>query len=81
MGALPQAHRARTRAAAVPTLTLRALVPLRAGDEVSIAYVDPGADWQDRRSRLRAGYAFTCTCVLCESELRGGAAVAGALPS
>lgn len=64
-------------ASAVPTLTLKALVPLRAGDEVSIAYVDPGADRQDRHARLRSGYAFTCACSLCESELLGETATGG----
>ena len=40
-----------------------------AGDELTIAYVDTDAPWQERRAAL-ADYGFLCRCSRCVAEMR-----------
>ena len=53
----------------VPQLSFVATRDIAAGEEVCHSYVDPTADVEDRRVRLRAGYGFACNCAKCEREL------------
>lgn len=46
-------------------LTLRALVPLAPGDEVTIAYIDLSPCRTERRAALREAYLFDCRCAAC----------------
>jgi SET and MYND domain-containing protein len=46
-------------------LTLRALVPLAPGDEVTIAYVDLSLSRAERQAALRYAYLFECRCPAC----------------
>ncbi len=47
-------------------LVVRALRDIRAGEEISVSYVDPVAPRAERAGKL-AFYGFTCDCPLCNS--------------
>ncbi|EFA80942.1 SET domain-containing protein [Heterostelium album PN500] len=51
------------------TAHLTALKPLKAGDELLIAYGDPNKDYIDRQSHLFDNYGFSCNCSKCQSDL------------
>lgn len=46
-------------------LALRARVPLKKGDPVTITYLDSSLPLELRRKKLQSGYGFTCTCPRC----------------
>jgi hypothetical protein len=46
-------------------LSIMAIEPIAASQEITIAYVDPAHDRQHRQSLLMNKYAFTCQCVRC----------------
>ena len=50
--------------------TLRSLVPLHPGAEVTLAYCDVGAPTPLRRAELREGYYFSCACSRCAAVAR-----------
>ncbi|TRM70310.1 hypothetical protein BD626DRAFT_390788 [Schizophyllum amplum] len=47
------------------SLTLRAVRPIRAGEEITINYVDPAVPRAERRASLRTTYHFDCNCAAC----------------
>ncbi|KAL1667185.1 hypothetical protein GGF50DRAFT_49164 [Schizophyllum commune] len=49
-------------------LTLRAVRPIRAGEEITINYVDVALPRAERRARLRATYHFDCHCPACARD-------------
>jgi hypothetical protein len=51
---------------AMPSLTLRSLSSLKAGDAVSISYLDEGAASPSRRRQLQRQYCFECACERCK---------------
>ena len=53
-------------------LSLRAMVRLEAGQEVTVAYTDPVSPGPDRREALAAGWGFGCACARCREEGAGG---------
>ena len=50
-------------------VSVRALRPLAAGEEVTIAYIQVEADRELRHWQLRSYYGFTCTCDRCSQGL------------
>jgi SET and MYND domain-containing protein len=54
----------------MPQLELRALRPLRAGESVTIGYLDLALPLTRRRAELAAGYGFRCACARCQHEER-----------
>lgn len=46
-------------------VTVRAIKPVREGDELTISYVDPTVGRAERREQLWAKYRFECACHLC----------------
>ena len=50
------------------TMDLTARRPLRAGEELTIMYVDPKLPRSERRRRLASNYFFHCSCGRCERE-------------
>lgn len=51
-----------------PRIQVRAISPLRAGQELCNSYIDVGQPRTARRSELRDGYCFECECDLCTSD-------------
>lgn len=49
-----------------PRLSVRALKALKAGEEVSISYIDSSAPYGVRQAELKDQYFFTCHCEKCE---------------
>ena len=47
------------------SVTVRAIKPVREGDELTISYVDPTVGRAERREQLWAKYRFECACHLC----------------
>ena len=47
------------------TITIRALRPITAGEELFITYVDANESRESRRARLRQSYGFECACERC----------------
>ncbi|KAJ7659219.1 hypothetical protein DFH06DRAFT_989689 [Mycena polygramma] len=47
------------------SLSLVALRPIRAGEEVTVAYITPTHGCSERRAALRMTYGFTCRCAFC----------------
>ena len=47
------------------TLVLRAHTPIREGEEITIAYVDPARTRDQRQEELRRRYRFECKCKAC----------------
>ncbi|KAF5313924.1 hypothetical protein D9619_013083 [Psilocybe cf. subviscida] len=50
------------------SLVLTAVRPIKAGEEITIAYVAPHLTSEGRRSTLRSLYAFDCVCDFCRSH-------------
>jgi hypothetical protein len=48
-----------------PTLSLRALRPLKEGEEITLSYIDSTQPTPLRQSALRDRWFFTCACALC----------------
>ena len=48
-----------------PKLSVRALKPVKAGEEVFISYVDSSAPYGVRQAELKDQYFFTCQCKKC----------------
>ena len=57
-----------TNAQAFPTLSLRTWRPVKAGEMLTITYVDGTLPVDGRQERLRSQYLFTCACSLCVAE-------------
>jgi hypothetical protein len=49
-----------------PKLTLRALDPIKAGQEVLISYIDSSAPFGVRQAELKDQYFFECSCAKCK---------------
>ncbi|KAJ7083543.1 hypothetical protein C8R44DRAFT_651994 [Mycena epipterygia] len=47
------------------SLSLVALRPIQAGQEITVAYVTPTLSRSERRTRLKAMYNFSCRCEFC----------------
>ncbi|KAJ6629818.1 hypothetical protein B0H10DRAFT_1775631 [Mycena sp. CBHHK59/15] len=47
------------------SLSLAALRPILAGDEITVTYMTPTHSFAERRERLRAQYNFACHCAVC----------------
>ena len=47
------------------TLSVRSLVPISAGTELTIAYIDTSTALKTRQSELQSRYFFTCACSAC----------------
>ena len=56
------------------TIDVVAKTDIRAGDELTIGYVEPSLDLGRRRQTLRSCYGFDCACARCEREQRLGGA-------
>ncbi|GAA94529.1 uncharacterized protein L969DRAFT_83907 [Mixia osmundae IAM 14324] len=52
-------------------LRVAACRPIKAGDEITIAYVDVEEENLQRRQTIKATYGFDCDCRLCEAATRG----------
>jgi hypothetical protein len=63
-------------AARAPRFSVRAARALRAGEEVTFAYVAADAPRRTRAARLRAGWGFACDCARCDGRVRDDAAAA-----
>jgi hypothetical protein len=50
-----------------PTLSLRALRPLKEGEEITLTYIDSTQPTPLRQSALRERWFFTCSCALCSA--------------
>ena len=50
------------------TITIRALRPITAGEELFITYVDANESRASRRARLRESYGFHCACARCVAD-------------
>ncbi|KAK0140529.1 N-lysine methyltransferase SMYD2-A [Merluccius polli] len=50
------------------TAEVRAVTPMKRGDEVLISYIDILYPTDDRNSRLRDSYYFTCDCQECRTQ-------------
>ena len=57
-----------TRTGAFPTLTLRTWRPIKAGEMLTIGYVDGTLPKEERQERLRSQYHFACACSLCVAD-------------
>ncbi|KAF8179930.1 hypothetical protein K438DRAFT_1603255 [Mycena galopus ATCC 62051] len=51
--------------AASLSLSLVALRPIQAGQEITVAYVTPTCSRTERRSKLKTMYNFSCRCEIC----------------
>jgi len=51
-----------------PVIYLRAIKPIKAGDELMICYVDQGMLTSDRLQHLKEQYYFDCKCNTCETK-------------
>ena len=49
------------------SVNVRAIKPVKEGDELTISYVDPTVGRAERRKQLWAKYRFECACPLCAS--------------
>ena len=47
------------------SVNVRAIKPVKSGDELTISYVDPTVGRAERREQLWAKYRFECACHLC----------------
>jgi len=47
-------------------VVLRAIKPIRQGEELSITYINEIQTKEDRQRELKAKYGFTCTCSKCQ---------------
>lgn len=64
-------HSCRPNACAVfegTTLCISAVRDIAPGEEIVISYIDLGASLERRRSELRKGFGFVCTCERCIHE-------------
>lgn len=50
------------------TLCISAIRDIAPGEEIVISYIDLGASLEHRRTELRKGFGFTCTCERCVAE-------------
>ncbi|KAI0752933.1 hypothetical protein C8Q80DRAFT_1267396 [Daedaleopsis nitida] len=50
------------------TITVRALFPIRAGEQVTISYINATEVYDRRQEELRSKYNFTCKCTACRQE-------------
>ncbi|THU79314.1 hypothetical protein K435DRAFT_598518, partial [Dendrothele bispora CBS 962.96] len=46
---------------------LRAMKPIKKGEEITITYISDGVDSTTERQRQLASYGFTCTCERCSN--------------
>lgn len=53
------------------TFILRAYVPIRAGEQVTVSYVDPGSASKARQEELSRRYKFVCKCKVCDQDVLG----------
>ena len=53
-------------------LALTAARDIRAGEQLTIGYVDTGLPLARRRAELEFAYGFTCRCPRCVEEAGGG---------
>jgi hypothetical protein len=44
---------------------LRAICPIKKGEQIFISYIDPLQPRSDRRKRLQSSYRFACKCTCC----------------
>jgi len=49
-------------------LTLHALYPVEAGEELNISYIEPELPIKERRARLKETYGFDCVCKRCTKD-------------
>lgn len=49
-----------------PVVSLRALKPIKKGEEIFIAYIDTTNPYARRRSELKAQWFFDCNCIKCQ---------------
>ncbi|KAI8096151.1 uncharacterized protein BX664DRAFT_290861 [Halteromyces radiatus] len=64
-------HSCRPNAAAVfdgSLLIIKAIEPIRSGEEITLAYIDIGRSRGYRQRNLRDRYFFTCDCVRCNDQ-------------
>ena len=64
-----------------PVLVVRAIQPVKAGEELTIAYVELYAPREVRRQELREKKGFYCTCWRCETDTAGEIAIVEGDPS
>ncbi|KAF6728329.1 N-lysine methyltransferase SMYD2-B [Oryzias melastigma] len=57
---------------------VRAVQDMKPGDEVLISYIDLLYPTDDRKSRLRESYYFTCECPECQKKIQGHGEAKGA---
>lgn len=51
--------------------TVIALKDIHPGDEITVCYVDPDLNVEQRRKELKERWFFECDCKRCELELQG----------
>ena len=53
------------------TVTIRTVMPIRKGEEITISYYSPFDTREQRQQDLLNGFFFKCVCSLCEREKVG----------
>jgi SET domain-containing protein len=53
------------------SLSISARRHIRAGEEITVAYVDPELSHDERRKKLKHMYNFDCECEICVVEDKG----------
>ncbi len=48
---------------------IRAIKPIKAGDEINITYIEVGDSTEKRRRELKEHFFFDCECPRCEANL------------
>jgi SET domain len=75
---LPSLYHTHHRVGTEAVMVLRALRPLREGEELSIRYVDPRGGDYERRKVFTETWGFACACARCEGDEADRAAAAEA---
>lgn len=52
----------------VDGLTISAVAPIKAGEELKVTYVDPALPLDERQEQLRKNWGFICACPRCKRE-------------
>ena len=55
-------------------MVVRALLPLSQGDEITVGYISPVVDIEEREKTLKQSFGFKCDCWYCREERMDGEA-------
>ncbi|KAJ2083062.1 mitochondrial import receptor subunit tom20 [Coemansia sp. RSA 988] len=60
---------------------IKVLKPIDADEELTVSFVDPSLDVEDRRKKLQSDYRLECTCSKCKSDIVTKASAPAATPA